>query len=233
MADGSEIRGKVGGKVYSRNASGAYVRKYTKPTNPQTALQSVARNNFADISQAYRELSAVERQSYENMREFYKTQDSVGNTITPTASQLFARVNGNLLQNGIINMSGLKTICPAPQSFVSPATMVPIADISDAELFVDTVFGGGSADVPVQCRLVISATGSISAGIKNVPKSAFKRFAFINDNDTTTTKNLFTQFVAVFGAPVVGTSVRIRAILVNEISGQTSSAIEANLVVSA
>ena len=140
MADGSEIRGKIGGKVYSRNASGAYVRKFVKPVNPSTSLQATARNNFKTISQAYRDLSDADKASYEAMRQYYTRQDSVGNTVTPTASQLFARINGKLLQNGVINSSTFITTCPVPNPVVNTQSAAPVYDTTAEELTYAVVF---------------------------------------------------------------------------------------------
>jgi len=128
--NGAEIRGTIGGTTYSRNASGAYARNYVKPVNANTAKQQVVRNQFSSVSSAYRSLTLAQRQSYKDMAPFYTRIDSVGNVVTPTASQLFARLNGALLQNGIIAISDIKTICPVPVTMENPSQLKPTCDIS-------------------------------------------------------------------------------------------------------
>lgn len=53
-----ELRGKIGGNVFSRNKSGAYVRARVTPVNPQTARQQSARYRFGNMSILYQSISA-------------------------------------------------------------------------------------------------------------------------------------------------------------------------------
>jgi len=231
--DGSEIRGKVGGKVYSRNASGAFVRQYVKPVNANTALQQAVRNNFASLSGAYRNLTDAQRATYEAMKSFYKTTDSVGNVITPTAPQLFNRLNGVLIQNGLINSTNPMTVCPAPVALIGISAASPTADVSATEVFAEVTFADNTDIVPADQRLIVSATSGISAGIKKVPANLFSRVATIQAGDDTSTKNIWSDYVAVFGAPVAGASVYMRVQTFSTVTGQITSEVIAPIVVSA
>lgn len=57
----SEARGTVGGSVFSRNRYGLYVRKWSKPTNPNTPAQIAARSNLGNCSQLWRGLQEIDR----------------------------------------------------------------------------------------------------------------------------------------------------------------------------
>lgn len=61
-----EFRGKVGGQVYSRNASGPIIRVYSKPTNPRTDSQQAARNNFRSMTGSWASLTQAQQQSWES-----------------------------------------------------------------------------------------------------------------------------------------------------------------------
>jgi len=221
--DGSEIRGKVGGKVYSRNASGAFVRQYVKPVNANTTLQQAVRNNFASLSAAYRSLSDAARATYESMKSFYKTTDSVGNVVTPTAPQLFNRLNGVLIQNGILNSSNPLTVCPAPVALVGIASAAPTADVSATEMFANVTFTDSKTEVPADQKLIVSATSGISAGIKKVPANLYSRVFTIDTLDDTLTENIWTHYLAVFGTPVAGSSVYLKFQTFSTITGQITS----------
>jgi hypothetical protein len=175
MQDGSEIRGKIGGKVYSRNGAGAYVRKYVKPVNKNSAGQQTARNNFASISGAFRKLTLGERQTFVDMAPFYKRTDSVGNLVQPTAAQLFARINGKLMQNGVITLGTLKKVCPSPVEVPNTQSIAVSAVSSAPEFILNALFSDGEAKVPADCMLVVSVTPKISFGINRVPDSSFKK----------------------------------------------------------
>jgi len=61
-----EIRGKVGGSVFSRNKGGAIMRVYAKPTNANSQSQRNQRNNFRSMSGTWNALTAVQRQMWES-----------------------------------------------------------------------------------------------------------------------------------------------------------------------
>jgi len=221
--DGSEIRGKVGGKVYSRNASGAFVRSYVKPVNANTTLQQAVRNNFASLSAAYRGLSDAARATYEAMKTFYKTTDSVGNVVTPTAPQLFNRLNGVLIQNGILNSSNPMAVCPAPVALVGIAAAAPTADVSATEMLAKVTFADSTQEVPTRQKLIVSATSGISAGIKKVPANLYSRIRTLNGADDTVTINVWADYVAVFGVPVANSSVYLKFQTFSIDTGQITS----------
>jgi len=54
-----ELRGKIGGTVYSRNKAGAYARAKVTPVNPQTVRQQTARYRFGNMSILYQTLSGA------------------------------------------------------------------------------------------------------------------------------------------------------------------------------
>jgi hypothetical protein len=60
-----EMRGKLGGNVFSRNKAGAYVRAKVTPVNPQTVRQQTARYNFGNMSILYQNLSAAAKDCWQ------------------------------------------------------------------------------------------------------------------------------------------------------------------------
>jgi len=60
-----EMRGKLGGNVFSRNKAGAYVRAKVTPVNPQTVRQQTARYRFGNMSILYQNLSSAAKDCWQ------------------------------------------------------------------------------------------------------------------------------------------------------------------------
>lgn len=56
-----ELRGKIGGTVFSRNKAGAYARAKVTPVNPQTVRQQTARYSFGNNSILYQNLTPSQK----------------------------------------------------------------------------------------------------------------------------------------------------------------------------
>jgi hypothetical protein len=222
FSNGSEIRGTIGGNTYSRNASGAYVRGYVKPVNKNTAKQQSVRNVFASVAQGWRSLSAANRQTYADMCQFYPKTDSVGNVVIPTPSQLFARINGGLYQNGVLANGTFLTTCPAPVSMLNPLSLSPEYDSGTNDFTAAVEFEPSNFTVPANSILRLEATPSISAGIKSVPKKTFSRIATLVTGDNTSTEDIKSAYEAVYGSINTQMNFYIKATLINTQTGQTS-----------
>lgn len=217
----SNLRGSIGGVTYSQNASGAYARVRKSPVNRNTQGQQIARNNFSTISGAFRLLTLEERQTFEDMRDFYTRKDGIGNTVRPTASQLFARINGKLLQNDVIDSTDLVKICPAPVEVLNTKELV--ASHSPLALGVTITFANGSSIVPDDCILVLSATPAISAGITRVPDGTFKKIGVFDAGTDFTNLNVQSEYDAVFVNDWTTGATHMQAILVSKLTGQESN----------
>ena len=217
----SNLRGSIGGVTYSQNASGAYARVRKSPVNRNTQGQQTARNNFATVSGAFRLLTLAERQTFEDMRDFYTTKDGIGNTVRPTASQLFARINGKLLQNGVITTAGLVKICPAPVEVENTQSLN--SNYSALALGTSIVFANGSSEVPDDCILVVSATPAISAGITRVPDGTFKKIGVFNAGTDFTNLDLQSEYDAVFVNDWTTGATHMQAVLISTLTGQESN----------
>lgn len=66
-----ELSGKLGGNIFARNGHGSYVRKYTKPINPNTLAQQNARATFTSASNLYSTLDSFDKSQW---NEYAKNQ---------------------------------------------------------------------------------------------------------------------------------------------------------------
>ena len=96
----TDARGKVGGQVFSKNRSGAYVKNKSTPTNGQTLRQTFIRQLLGAISQAWSALSTANRATFNNAVESWSKTDIFGDARNPTGKNLFTALNLNLVNSG-------------------------------------------------------------------------------------------------------------------------------------
>lgn len=77
-----EISGKLGGKVYSRNRWGAYVRELAVPVNPNTSYQSLQRARISSSADQWRGLTADQRLQWNAFASQVPRTDRLGQAIT-------------------------------------------------------------------------------------------------------------------------------------------------------
>lgn len=94
----SDIRGKVGTEIYSRNKGGAYVKTFTSPVQPNTTLQTTARSNFASAVAAWQALSVEERFQWNRLASQYNNSRDSFLKGNPSGYNLFVRREYNRLQ---------------------------------------------------------------------------------------------------------------------------------------
>jgi hypothetical protein len=88
----SDARGKQGGLVYSRNASGHYVRAKVSPVQPRSALQLAIRNAMCNEAIYWREtLSAVNRAGWERYAKSTPLVDVFGNKAYMSGIAMYLR----------------------------------------------------------------------------------------------------------------------------------------------
>ena len=107
----SDVRGSMGGSVFSRNRSGIYIRRRVVPVNPQTGPQSEARNRISDLQALFRDvLTADQRAMWSALAAGSTAKNKVGLAITLTAQNMYIKVNTLKLRCGL----GAMHVAPAP-----------------------------------------------------------------------------------------------------------------------
>lgn len=95
----TDARGKLGGQVFSKNRSGAYVRTKVTPVNPRTVAQMVSRSILGILSAGWSGLTDAQRASFNNAVEEWQKTDIFGDLKKPTGKNLYTSLNKNLLQS--------------------------------------------------------------------------------------------------------------------------------------
>lgn len=90
----AEVRGSIGGCVFSRNRGGQYIRFRAVPTNRNSIWQQNVRRHLLDASQYFSEtLSAADRRTWETFTQNTPTTNRVGATIVLSSIAAFVRTN--------------------------------------------------------------------------------------------------------------------------------------------
>lgn len=220
-------RGKVGGSVFSKGRSGAYVRNKVTPVNRRTSFQQNVRAVLSLFSQGFRALSTDQITAWNNAAtNGYATTNIFGDTVRKSGIGLYCALNINLRTIGVASISN-----PPVQGSVSNLVkIVPTADVSATELFLFGVNASGGNTVPAGTTLVILATAPVSKGISFV-SSQLRIIGTIAAAANTDTTNLWTMYVTKFGAPLAGQKLFIGCSAVNLTTGQAGIPLKESLIV--
>lgn len=168
-AIGVDVRGSIGGTIFSKNANASYAKNFTKPTNPDTTGQQTVRGIFGTVSQLWKTLTDAERQSWIDAAANFPYTNKVGETSYYTGSQLFNKLNGQLLQGD-----------PAAVIFTTAPSLLSLTSIFQMTTALSVASGGtltvnNTTDLPVGQEVLVFATGPISNGVYRPKKNQFKR----------------------------------------------------------
>lgn len=218
---GVDMRGKLNGSVFSKNRGGAYVRNKVTPVNPQTAAQQNVRNRMSTNSQAWRGLTETQRQSWIDGAANFPYTDIYGFTKILSGQQLYVKLNNNLAQI----LQPAITTCPAPVAIPAIGLMSVVADDSANTVIVTTDLD----PIPLNYTLVILATPNVTPG-KMFVKNLY-RFTSILTGGAAGPFDISADYVPLFGDPVTGQKIFLRAFIVSEVTGQAGIPVQAMTIV--
>lgn len=124
----TQLSGAIGGSVYARNRSGAYVRANTKPINPNTSLQQAVRQAMADGVAAWAAvLSDANRTAWDLYAANVPVLNRLGDTVNLTGQNMFLR------SDTVITQIGGTRVPAGPTDFSLPeGAGAMIATVSEA-----------------------------------------------------------------------------------------------------
>ena len=188
-----ELRGTVGGTVYSRGRGGATLRAKTSPTQWRSNARQVSKGKLSAISGNWStQLSDADRAGWNSFALVTPSTNVYGQTTYLSGHQWYCRCNINLYS------AGAAAITTAPASATVPG-------LTGLTLTAASGGGGsitltGTAGVlPAFWKARLKATGPISPGIyyvNNLLKEIeFMVFAGLLETVTTPYTNLFPNIV--------------------------------------
>lgn len=232
----TEVSGKVGGSIFSRNKGGAYVKNRVVPLNPDTNFQSAVRAIFASISQAWSGLTQNQITAWNNAVGDFPYQNRLGEKKTLSGKALFQRLNDNLLNIG----ESLITDVPAPDapSSVIASNEAPVFDIGTGDAFS---FELQLSESTSNAKAVLECTAPLTPGTNNANNrfrklavsSALSAATTVDEEDfAATAADLVDAYEARFGTPAVGEKVKFRVKIVSTNSGQAGQYWTEDVIVS-
>jgi hypothetical protein len=104
----SDIRGSIGGTVFSRNGGGAYAKQRTKGTNPNSSGQQVMRSIMATMFTMWSALTAAVRTNWATYAANVSMINRLGDSINVTGYNMYARTRA------IMDRLGMNMVVAAP-----------------------------------------------------------------------------------------------------------------------
>ena len=217
---GVDMRSKLNGSVFSKNRYGGYVRTKVTPVNPQSAAQQEARNRLSTQSQAWRDLTEAQRQSWIDGAANFPFTDIYGNTKTLSGQALYVKLNNNL---DLVGVAAIAT-CPVPEAIPALAITSVAADDS-----ANTVIITATTPVPAGMAMVVRATPNVTPG-KSFVKNLF-RFVQSFAAAAIGPFDVSAAYTALFGDPVTGNKCFVQCLYINVTTGQAGIPVQAQTIV--
>lgn len=191
----TDARGKVGGHVFSKNRSGAYVRTKVTPSNARTSRQTFIRSLLASLSASWSALTDSVRNGFNEAVADWATSDIFGDSRNPTGKTLFTKLNMNLGNTGQVLINA------APEK-------VTVPDFGETEIEISlgaTTLEITSANTVSGNVVQVSATPPLSKGT-SFYKGKFRQIGFY-PSSTQLKLVSYSEYVAKFGVPKIGDNI--------------------------
>lgn len=216
-----DMKGKISGNVYAKNKGGAYSRVRVIPANPRSVDQMAVRASFTGFSQAWRGLTQVQRDSWNQSVGNFPRTNRIGDKHNLSGNALYNSLNRNLFDVGIAPIA----VAPTPDSVDTVAVSTAVADNSSQTLVVTL-----SGAVPANTSIKVFASETLSAGVNSVGT----KLRQINSYPAATAAalSLTASYIAKFGAiGAVGSKIFFKITPVNETTGQAGADITGTIVI--
>jgi len=201
----TDIRGKLGGNVFSKGRSGNTLRNKVVPINPQTSSQIAQRAKLSLLASAWRNLTSAQQLQWNAVAAsgMYPKVNIFGDKIQPSGFQLFVNLNLNILIAG-----GTQIVVPPRQLSLTNITFDSF-NADGLEIAYTGTLGANEV-------LVIFSTAPMSAGRTRVPKSNLR----ITTTSTVVSPFSFsTEYDTLFGGVIVTAKIFAKVVLVDKTTG--------------
>lgn len=122
----SDIRGSIGGTVFSRNAGGAYAKQRVKGTNPNTSGQQLMRSICSGFWAAWNTLTAIVRTDWATYASNIQLVNRLGDAINVSGYNMYCR------SRAVIKRLSMSMPAAAPTVMSLPETDPTIAVVASA-----------------------------------------------------------------------------------------------------
>lgn len=156
----TNMSGKSGGSVFAFNRAGSYVRRWAKPTNPMSNLQTAVRQAFGASARAYGALTEAQRNAWKQFGIDNPRVDRLGDSRPMQAMQAFISANQNR------NTVGLPAVDePVQNAYTIPSfrlanMSIDTASISEVDLGLTGIYTSPIAGLTAVVSLAVTSSAS-------------------------------------------------------------------------
>lgn len=156
----TNMSGKSGGSVFAFNRAGSYVRRWAKPTNPMSDLQTAVRQAFGASARAYGALTEAQRNAWKQFGIDNPRVDRLGDSRAMQAMQAFISANQNRHTVGLPAVDE-----PVQGAYTIPAfevknLSIDPTDISEVDLNLTGLYASPVAGLYVVISLAVTGSAS-------------------------------------------------------------------------
>src|SRR5262245_7310102 len=206
----TDARGKVAGIVYSKNASGAYIRQKVSPTQSLTTRRGLVRSRMTNLAKFWsNSLTAAQVAAWNSFAKNNPVTDVFGRSQTLSGIQTYCRLNAVIL-----NVGGTQIDDP-PASLTIQGITTITATAAAGTPALSIAFGPSPLDTNV-C-LNVFATQQLPVG--RTFTKPFMRWIFASAAAATTPANVLSAYTAKFGALTEGAKIGILANVADKTTG--------------
>ena len=211
----SDIRGKVGGTVYSRNRYGAYRKPLVIGVQPNTQAQKDQREKFSLATKLYGTLTSSQLLAWYWLANS-KVFSEKGHSFSLSPSALFTKLNTYIKLIG----EDMITDCP---DWVEPNGFETFSVDVDVTPGTEKIAVSFSALISVNEKVLLMATAPYSKSVKFVGKDKYRVIA-VKDSTFLTGGDITNDYIDLFGKlPETGKMVAFKAKRVRISNGVTSA----------
>ncbi len=126
-----DLRGSIAANTWSANKGGAYVRRRTTPTNPQTSRQQTTRSILGGQSTSWSAaLTQAQRDAWEVYAQANPVKNSLGVDVFISGLAWYVRASSRLVDAGVAPIVN-PPIAPAPIGLLTLAVDISAAAVGD------------------------------------------------------------------------------------------------------
>lgn len=217
-----DARKKIGGNVFTKGRSGAFVRRKVSPIQPRSSFQRNVRASFTALSKLWSgaTMDDTKRAAWNALASNYPVKDKFGAAHTLTGLQMFQKLNRVLATMGVAAI----TTPPATLAAEYPGALTVVATVAGPNtLTVDFATDPTAAD-----NAMIFGAAQQSAGRAFVGN----KYRFLDNAPAPGPIDISAKYVAKFGALIAGKKVPILVKYANVTTGAVGTPSAALQVVS-
>ena len=217
----SQMSGRVGGTIFSRNRGGAYMRNGSIPSTVTTPAAESIKAITASMSQAWAGLGQATREQWVEWATQNPVINRLGQSRTLSGHQAFVQLNARLLYGGF-------SAQPAPPVGFAPAPFVPGAVTLTVATTTATI-AYTPTPAPDGVAVQVFAYLSDSPGVKYVKN----RLALVHTSAATaaTPADIWDDLVDRFGTPQAGQTLHFALRALDSDTGLVSGIFSGSAVV--